>query len=119
MGYFFNSLDMGPILIKKSLEGVPFHKKLRKNGKISCFEAENPIEMGLDLRKLSNQPFFKWRKILMDRDMGRGFGPQAAHSVKNEDHPPPGKNNNDLLKAMQSILLVNCEPTSTRQNMSK
>ena len=41
-------------LKKKSLEWVPFHKncqkKKKKNGKISHFEVEKPLEMGPDLR---------------------------------------------------------------------
>ena len=51
--------------------------------KSAIFEAEKPLEMGLDLwkfwKKLSIQPFFEWEKSL---DMGRGFRPRAAHSVK-------------------------------------
>ena len=51
--------------------------------KSAVSEAENPLEMGLDLRKFrkkkSNQPFFEWEKYL---DMGMGFRPRAAHSVK-------------------------------------
>ena len=50
--------------------------------KSAIFEAEKPLEMGLDLhklkKKLSNQPSFEWEKSL---DMGRGFRPWAA--------PPP------------------------------
>ena len=58
------SLDMGPILVKKSLQEGPISQKLRKKVlKSAVFEAEKPLEMGLDLRKisknLSNQPFFE------------------------------------------------------------
>ena len=58
-------------------------RKSRKNGKISHFEAEKPLEMGSDLRKFRkkalNQPFFEGEKSL---DMGKGFRPRAAHPVK-------------------------------------
>ena len=79
---------MGPIP-KKSLDMGPISQKLQTNWKIGRFEAEKSLEMGLDLRKfrkkerekknLSNQPYFEWEKSL---DMGKGFGPRAAHSVK-------------------------------------
>ena len=70
---------------KNPYRRVPFHKSCRKMVKSAVFEAEKPLEMGLDLRKLkkkkklSNQPYFEWEKSL---DMGRGFGPQTAHSIK-------------------------------------
>ena len=77
------SLDMGPILVKKSLEEGPISQKSRKNGKISHFEVEKPLEMGPDLRKFRkkalNQPFFEGEKSL---DMGKGFRTRAAHPVK-------------------------------------
>ena len=47
--------------------------------KSAVFKVKNPLEMGPDLQKkigkLSNQPFFEEEKS----DMGRGFGPRAAH----------------------------------------
>ena len=57
---------MGPTLVKKSLEEGLISQNLQNKCKISRFEAEKPLEMGLDLRKF----------------MGRGFRPRAAHSVK-------------------------------------
>ena len=45
------SSDMGPILVKKSLEEGPFRKNHEKNVKSAIFELEKPLEMGLDLRK--------------------------------------------------------------------
>ena len=51
--------------------------------KSAVFEAENPLEMGLDLQKFQNNclisRFFEWEKSL---DMGRDFRARAAHSVK-------------------------------------
>ena len=41
------SLNMGPILVKKFLRGSHFIK----NVKSAIFEAENPLEMGLNLHK--------------------------------------------------------------------
>ena len=64
---------------------VQFHKIYEKTVKSATFEAENPLQMGLDWQKfwkkqqLSIQPFFEWEKSL---DMGRGFKPWAAHSIK-------------------------------------
>ena len=49
------SLDMGPILVKESLEEGPISQILRKNGKISRFEAENPLQMGLNLQKFQEK----------------------------------------------------------------
>ena len=54
MGHFFTkkSLDMDPILVKKSLQEGPISQKLQKKiEKSAIFEAEKPLEMGLDLRK--------------------------------------------------------------------
>ena len=45
------SLDMGPILVKKSLEEGPISNKSRKKVKSAIFEVEKPLEMGPDLRK--------------------------------------------------------------------
>ena len=94
------SLNMGPILVKKSLEEGPISlkltKKKKKRGKISCFSGKTPLEMGPDLRKfrkMSNQPFFKEGKSLF---MGRGFRPwlhiplktQKIIWVPPQQHPP-------------------------------
>ena len=81
------SLDMlGPILVKKSSDEGPISQKLRKIWKICRFEAEKPLEMGLDFAKISKKnpqtcliSRFWVRKILR---YGKGFGPRAAHSVK-------------------------------------
>ena len=77
------SLDMGPILVKKILRGSHFTKIAKNIVKSAVFEAEKPLEMGLDFqnlkKKLSYQPFFEWKKSL---DMGRGVGPRVSHSVK-------------------------------------
>ena len=43
------SLDMGPIMVKKSLEEDSISQKLRKNCKLFVFEVENPLKMGPDL----------------------------------------------------------------------
>ena len=44
--------DMGPILIKKSLEEGPISQKLRKMVKSAIFVVEKPLEMGpVDLQK--------------------------------------------------------------------
>ena len=46
------SLDMGPILVKKILRGGSHSTKIaKKNVKSAVFEAEKPLEMGLDLQK--------------------------------------------------------------------
>ena len=46
------SLDMGPILVKKSLEKGSISQKLQKNCKNKqIFEVENPLEIGPDLQK--------------------------------------------------------------------
>ena len=55
------SLDMGPILVKNILRGGShFTKIAKKKVKSAIFDAEKPLEMGLDLqkfrKKLSNQP---------------------------------------------------------------
>ena len=78
------SLDMGPMLVIKILrEGSHFTKIAKKMVKSAVLKAEKLLEMGLDLqkvrKKLSNQPFFECQNSL---DMGRGFGPRAAHFVK-------------------------------------
>ena len=44
------SLDMDPILVKKILWGSYFTKICEKMVKSAIFEAEKPLEMGLDLR---------------------------------------------------------------------
>ena len=47
------SLDKGPILVKKILRRGPhFTKIAEKNYKIAVFEAEKSLEMGPDLRKI-------------------------------------------------------------------
>ena len=43
-------VDMGPILVKKSLEEGPSEQKLQKLVKLVVFEAEKPLQMGLNLR---------------------------------------------------------------------
>ena len=54
------SLNMGPILVqKKSLGEGPISRKSRKNGKISHFEVEKPLELGPDLRKFQKKKSFK------------------------------------------------------------
>ena len=63
---------MGPCG-QKSLQEGPISQDLQKNKKkmvkLAVFEAENPLEMGLDLqknsRKLSIQPFFEWERSLI------------------------------------------------------
>ena len=48
------SLDMGPIWSKKSLEGGPISQNLQKKKKMvksAIFEAEKPLEIGLDLQQ--------------------------------------------------------------------
>ena len=40
------SLDMGPILVKKSLQEGPISQTLQKTCKISCFKVEKPLEDG-------------------------------------------------------------------------
>ena len=48
------SLDMSPILVKKILRGESHFRKIakkKKNVKSAIFEAEKPLEMGLDLQK--------------------------------------------------------------------
>ena len=55
------SVDMGPILVKKILRGGPisqnFQQKKKKIDKIksAIFEVENPLGMGLDLRKFQEK----------------------------------------------------------------
>ena len=79
------SLDMGPILPPKKILGGGYHfTKIGKKCKISRFWGRKPLRNGCQLAKISKkklpyQPFFWVRKSL---DMGRGFGPRAAHSVK-------------------------------------
>ena len=51
------SLNKGTILVKKSLEEGPISQKSRKNGKISHFEVEKPLEMCPDLRKFRKKSF--------------------------------------------------------------
>ena len=64
-------------------------KITKKVVKSAIFEAGNPLEMGLDLRKFrKNQPFLEGEKSL---ETGKGFRPRAAHPVKNNSStPPPG-----------------------------
>ena len=53
-GFLFHqkSLDMGPILVKKILrEGSRFTRIAKTIVKSANFEAEKPLEIGLDLRK--------------------------------------------------------------------
>ena len=57
------SLDMGPILVKKSLEEVPFHKNCENIVKSAGFEVAKPLEMGLNLRK----KFFRGKKRQISR----------------------------------------------------
>ena len=74
---------MGPILVKNILRRVPFHKICKKKiVKSAIFDAEKPSEKGLDLQKFWKTVYsdiFEWEKSF---DMGRGFRPRAAHSVK-------------------------------------
>ena len=42
---------MSLILVKKSLEGVPFQKNGEKILKSAVFEVESPLKIGPDLRK--------------------------------------------------------------------
>ena len=77
------SLDMGPILVKKSLGEGPISQKLQKKTcKSAMLKVEKPLEMGPGLwklkkkkKQLSNRPFFEEEKSL---DMGRGFRPWAT-----------------------------------------
>ena len=49
------SSDMGPTLVIKILRGGPhFTNFAKKIVKSAVFEAENPLEMGLDLQKFEN-----------------------------------------------------------------
>ena len=82
--FYQKSLDMGPTLVKKIRKRwVPFHKICKKNCKISRFwgrkTLRNGSRFGQISKKLSIQLFFEWEK---SSDMGRGFRPRAAHSVK-------------------------------------
>ena len=66
LGLLFHQISPGPILIKKSEEGVPFSQKLRKKLKSAIFEVKNPyivLEMGPDLRKFQKKKKKKTRKI--------------------------------------------------------
>ena len=86
------SLDMGPILVKKQKSWVegPISQKLQKSFKISCFWGGKTLRNGSRfaniLKKMSNRQFFEWEKSL---DMGWGFRPRAAHSVKKSFKYPP------------------------------
>ena len=56
----------------------------KKNVKLTVFEVEKPLEMGLNLQKFRKKTclfsqFFEREKSL---DMGRGFRHQAARSSK-------------------------------------
>ena len=77
------SLDMGPTLVKKILRGGSHFSKFAKNCKISRFWGRKTLRNGSRFAKISKKlsiyPFFEWKKSL---DMGRGFRPRAAHSVK-------------------------------------
>ena len=58
------SLDMGPILVKKSLKRGPISQKLQKKKmvKLASFEAKNPYRWVLtwdNFEKLSIQPVFE------------------------------------------------------------
>ena len=69
-GLFFTkkSLDMGPILVRKSLEEGPISRKFQKIVKSAVFEVEKPLEMAPDLRKFrknSQISRFLGRKILV------------------------------------------------------
>ena len=87
------SLNMGPILVKKSLEEGPISQKLqkkkkKKNVKSTIFEVVKPLRSGSRFVKILSQKqkqniksaFFEGEKSL---DMGRGFRPWTAHPVKN------------------------------------
>ena len=53
------SLDMGPTLVKKILRGGSYFTKFAKKMlKTAVFEAEKPLEMGLDLRKFRKNCLF-------------------------------------------------------------
>ena len=87
------SLDIGPIVYKKSLQEDPNSQKQQKKlVKSAVFELEKPLEMGPDLQKLkkkrgeSNQLFFDREKSL---GMGRDFRPRTLHT--------PSKNNLRIL----------------------
>ena len=60
MSYFFTkTLDMDPTLVKKILKRrVSFHKICENNVKSAVFEAEKPLEMGLDLGKFRKNCLF-------------------------------------------------------------
>ena len=78
------SLDMGPILVQKILRrGSHFTNFAKKIVNSAVFEAEKPLEMGLDLRKFrKNCLFSRFLSEKKSLDMGRGVRPRAAHSVK-------------------------------------
>ena len=53
------SLDMGPILVKKVLRESPISQKFaKKNVKSAVFEAEKPLEMGLDFQNVLKNCLF-------------------------------------------------------------
>ena len=71
------SLDMGPNLVKKSLEEGPISQILPKNCKISCFWNRKTLRKGSRFakisKKLSNQPFFEWEKSYTVRLLFKKF----------------------------------------------
>ena len=84
------SFDMGPILVIKILRGGSHFRKIaKKMVKSAVFEAEKPLEMGLNLQKFRKNCltscFFEWDKSL---DMGRGFGPGLHTLSKNNLSTP-------------------------------
>ena len=85
------SLDMGPILVKKSLDEGLISQKLQKTCKISRFQVEVEKTLRNESRlakiaikkkkkkKIDQRVFFEGEKSL---DMGRGFRLWATHPVQ-------------------------------------
>ena len=92
MGYISpKSLDMGPILVKKSLEEGPISQNLRKIVKSAFLRQKNSLEMGLDCENFEENVYsaiFWVRKILRYAWLGvSNLGPYTPS--KNNSSTPP------------------------------
>ena len=96
------SLDMGPSLVKKSVEEGPISQKLQKNRKISHFVVAKPFDMGPNLQKFCKN--HKISRFLGEKNLKAWLG------VSDLGLHTPSKNNlstpldiNGTLKALHVL----------------
>ena len=86
VSFYKKSLHMSPILVKKSLEVGPISRKLQKRKyKISHFlRLKIPLEWVQICKNWEKQYNWLFSEIEKSLDIGKGFRPTTAHSIKNK-----------------------------------